>query len=102
MTFKPGVKLRGVRPETVAALAVAAPIMAPYGEFVVTSVMEGRHAPTSKHYIGCAFDVRTKHLKPGEAEEIAAALRAALTDEFFVLVEPDHIHVQFGKKGEVL
>lgn len=107
MQFKRGVKLQGMRPELAAALQVCSSIAEAYGECVVTSVMEGTHAQTSKHKIGCAFDMRSKEFFKDHKHEILAEMRERLTDEFTVLLEDEdgpneHYHVQFGKKGQVL
>lgn len=93
MQIKPGVRLHGVRPEVVIAMMVANSYI---GEFVVTSVIEGRHSRKSKHYTGCAFDIRTRNL----ADPLTAkdALAAMLGADFDVILEKDHIHVEWDPK----
>lgn len=98
MIFKDGVQIRGVQPEIAVALTVLATIRP---EAVVTSVVDGKHSSGSLHYTGSAFDMRTRHLRPSEVDSIANQLRAALTDEFDVVVEETHIHVEFQPKRPI-
>lgn len=66
-------------------------------EFIVTSVCEGTHNPASLHYVGFAFDVRTRDLKivPAVARD---ALDTVLGEEFDVVIEDSHLHVEFQPK----
>lgn len=67
-----------------------------YGhECVVTSCMEGSHSRNSLHYAGLALDFRIRHLPPGVPEAIAADVRDSLTDEFDVVLERTHLHVEY-------
>jgi hypothetical protein len=95
MKFKEGVQIRGMRPEIAAALAVLSTVKQ---DAVVTSVTDGTHSKGSLHYAGAAFDVRTRELNPDQVDVLAAELEVALTDEFDVVVEPTHIHVEFQPK----
>ena len=93
--IKPGVKLL---PAT--AWAVAIPIIFEvFRDFeaapVITSGVEGKHMPGSLHYVGKAFDFRIRHVQPDCRIELTAALQAALGDEFDVILEEDHIHIEF-------
>ena len=98
MRFKEGVQLRGVRGEVVAAFAVADALHREVAgrAAVITSVCDGKHRAGSLHYVGLAFDLRIWHLP--DVEKFAAELRARLTDEFDVVVEDDHIHVEYQPK----
>lgn len=60
----------------------------------ITSVNDSTHMVGSKHYIGRAVDLRTKHV--ADPAPIATALRSALGPQFTVIDEGDHIHVQFN------
>ena len=69
-----------------------------YGEDVlVTSKREGTHSPGSLHYIGCAID--TRYPKSCEdRQELAQRIRSALGKDFDVVVEGNHLHVEYDPK----
>ena len=96
--IKPGVRVLGIRPETVLGLMLAQHVFAQHGaEFVITSVTEGEHTRASIHYAGGAADLR----RPGDlakATTLVTALREALGEDFDVILEGDHIHMEFQPK----
>ena len=101
LSFKEGVKITGVRSEIVLAIQVAYSVYMEYEEeCVITSVVEGKHSRGSLHYSGAAFDIRTRTiLKDFDKEAIKEDIRYALTDEFDVVLEATHIHVEFQPKS---
>ena len=95
MQLKPGVRTFGARPELVLALVIANEVYAMHGQsMVVTSITEGVHSRASIHYTGGAADLR---LTP-KAPEICGVLRERLGDDFDVVLEPDHIHIEWQPK----
>ena len=62
----------------------------------ITSAGDGRHSVNSAHYTGKALDFRTRDLKKEEVPIWADRMRMALGNQYFVLVESDHIHVQYN------
>ncbi len=93
--IKPRVKLH---PSTV--WAVAMPIIHQvYRDheetLVITSGTDGRHMEGSLHYVGLAFDFRTRTVHPNDRMALTASLQAALGDEFDVILESDHIHCEY-------
>ena len=102
MIFKNGVKINGVKPEIALALIACNEVFKDHGkEMVVTSVMDGKHSPTSLHYVGFAFDLRGSvdwGYTEAELESIKKDLKEALTDEFDVVLEKDHFHIEFQPK----
>ena len=93
MTLKQGVRIGGIRPEIVLAMFIADGLRA---GLVITSVKEGQHAHKSLHYAGAAFDIRTRDWPPPEIGNFRDKLAAALgSSDFDVLIEKDHIHVEF-------
>ena len=98
MRIKNGVSLRGIRPETVAGMVIADGVWARHGsELVITSVTDSSHSRNSLHYAGLAFDCRIWDFQdtPGEVRSVADDLRDALQDEYDVVIETSHIHVEY-------
>lgn len=96
MRLKPGVSLKGVQPEMVVGLLISETIFAAHGiELVVTSVTDGVHGVNSLHKKGLAADYRSKTLPKEWIPKVAEALRDALTNEFDVVVEVDHFHIEY-------
>ena len=66
---------------------------------VITSASDGKHGPNSLHYKGKALDLRTKNLRPEQVHPVYVALNEALSPGGFdVVLETDHIHVEFDPK----
>ncbi len=63
-----------------------------------TSVDDSKHGPTTLHGKGLAFDIRTKDLKPGDGQKITQEIISCLTQDFDVIFEGDHIHIEYDKK----
>ena len=99
LSFKEGVRITGVRPELVTAMYVCSTVYDEFGHnCVITSVCEGKHSRTSLHHSGAAFDLRTKPYLEERIKDIVREIRDALTEEFDVVLEKDHIHVEFQPK----
>ncbi len=97
--IKPGVRLAGLRPEILVAVFAAERVYAEQGhDLTITAGVDGKHMPASLHYAGQAFDVRTRDLQPEEVQKIVARLKACLADDFDVVVEGDHLHVEYQPK----
>jgi hypothetical protein len=67
-------------------------------ELVITSVSDGVHKADSKHYEGLAFDCRTRDLSTRATIDIVDDCRAALGKDFDVVLEKDHLHVEYDPK----
>jgi len=65
-------------------------------ELVITSTFEGNHKARSLHYAHLAFDFRPPK---GEHGGLLSALVGALSDDFDVIPERDHIHIEYDPKG---
>ena len=104
-SLKSGVKLglpsRFCNPGLVWALAFPI-IVAAYNdldyECVVTAALDGTHSTRSRHYDGLALDLRTNHMKADHKVELAMNLTTALGPEFDVILETDHLHVEWDPK----
>lgn len=93
LKFKHGTRLAGLQPVAVLALVACERVYAKHGhECRLTSGTDGQHKAGSLHHVGHAFDLGL----PGDAGEvIIAELKLVLGDEFDVLLEADHIHVEY-------
>jgi hypothetical protein len=103
LSIKPGqtgARIAGLRVEALAAWMVAASVYAEHGEACrLTAGLDSKHMPASLHYVGLAIDIG-----PPPAEKkaaILADLKAALADDFDVVEEGDHFHVEFQPKRGV-
>jgi len=98
--YKPGVRVFGIRPETVLAIQVAHEVYELYNaDLVVTSVIEGSHSRGSLHYTGQAVDLRLHDwLTVQQHEEVADEIRKCLTDDYDVVLESNHIHIEYQPK----
>lgn len=100
MRLKQGVKVTGIKPETLVGMMVARAVCEELGyEFVVTSVREGQHSAKSKHYEGLAFDMRTKHMPADQIPSVRALIAGRLGVDYDVVIEPTHIHCEYHVKG---
>lgn len=97
MRIKNGVKIRALQPELVLAAQIVASIYTQYdnAECVITSVRDGIHNTRSLHYVGYAIDFRTRHIPEGWREKLYRDIQRALGEEFDVVLEKTHIHVEF-------
>lgn len=68
-------------------------------EAVVTSTYEGFHSPASLHYCNQAIDIRTVGSSFGTIKTVASDLRDHLGRHFDIVVEKDHIHIEYDPKG---
>ena len=96
MKIKPGVSIAGVQPELVVGMMVINSVYEKWNiEYVLTSVKDGKHKKKSLHYVGYAQDSRTRDFVEDDLSDVAADLRDSLGDEFDVVLEGDHFHIEF-------
>ena len=95
--IKNGVDLRGLSPQMAIAYTIACRC---YGQYdcVITSASDGKHGPNSLHYKGQALDLRTRHLNGQGLQSVYHKLKESLGDQFDVVLEADHIHIEFDVK----
>lgn len=65
---------------------------------VLTSVIDGKHKVGSLHYKGLACDFRISQVLPETLKRIEAEIRLSLSEEFDVVLEKDHLHIEFDPK----
>ena len=96
MRLKPEVNPSALRPELLLALVIADRIFDEQDyECVVTSLNDSAHSETSLHYAGAAVDLRIRHLSDNHALIIAEKIRESLNRDYDVLLELDHIHIEY-------
>jgi hypothetical protein len=61
----------------------------------ITSARDSVHNVGSLHPKGLAVDLRTKDLSPTQKGVLAAGLQKELGKDFDVVLEVDHIHVEY-------
>jgi hypothetical protein len=61
----------------------------------VASAREGEHMKGSKHYTGEAIDLRTRDLDKETRKSIVEDLRHELGNDYDVILESNHIHVEY-------
>lgn len=66
---------------------------------VLTSGKDGKHKEDSLHYLGRAGDFRTRHVLPDIMQRIVARIKRELGMAFDVILEDDHLHVEYDPKG---
>lgn len=65
-------------------------------EITVTSAKDGKHMRKSKHYTGEAIDIRTRDMKYKQI--VKNVLQLVLEPCFDVVLESDHIHIEYDIK----
>ena len=100
INIKPGVTFHQdmfVFPEVMRIIYFAQRLSPDGYSVTITSGCDGEHKDTSKHWSGKAIDFRTKDFPEGcSVVTWAERLRNKLGDQYFVLVEPNHLHVQWN------
>ena len=100
MKYKEGVIRKGLHPAMRRVEKIVDEIWPMFGvEAVMTSGLDGDHSQWSWHHYGCAADFRTRDLIPPHVHMVAAALRDRLGVPYQVVIEDDHIHVEFDPEA---
>jgi len=96
MKLKNNVQAAGIKPEMIIALMVATRIWLNFGQVLVcTSIMDGKHCTTSKHYLGLASDYRTRYFSMAEKKAVFKLLKEDLGPEYKVVWHSSHLHTEF-------
>ena len=105
LRIKEGVRLVGLSNQILLAATVALALWNeefPDVELCITCGSDGKHGRASKHFVGNAIDIRTFSLPGGYvgdgAKRATAKLKDLLGSEFDVVLEGDHIHVEWDPK----
>lgn len=91
----------GVKPKNLviaaAAINTAIQIDLPV-DIVITSGTDGKHMKGSKHYSGDALDLRRSNIPTKLLDTYLTRLRGRLGEDYDVVLEKDHIHVEYDPK----
>lgn len=103
MKLKVGASLEGTSWRMWEAALVAEAVYKEFGfsEITVTEGSGGKHKDGSLHYKGLAIDIRTWHIASESLQVIAGEIRHRLGPDYDVVVEADHIHLEYDPKGPV-
>lgn len=97
--LKAGVRITGMRPEILLAAVAAERVYEEAGHsFTITACLDGKHTTGSLHYAGAAIDVRTRDIALAEVQKLLVRIKECLGGDFDVLLEVDHIHIEFQPK----
>lgn len=89
----------GIRPEMAIAVLIVHGVYQNNGhDVVITSAVDGRHSRNSLHYTGAAVDIRIREISVSIVGKIVQELKEALGHQFDVVLEEDHIHIEFQPK----
>lgn len=89
----------GVQPQLIRIVAEVANISEELDlPLTITSGIDGQHGEDSLHYALRAVDIRINDLKPNEVKAVVADLQKFLGTSYDVVLEADHIHVEFDPK----
>ena len=98
LIFKQGVPVYGLSPEILWAADVAERTCPK--DCTITSTRFGdEHGWASLHYTGDAIDLRTRHLDDNEIKAWVNELKAVLGDDYDVVLESNHIHIEYQPKN---
>jgi hypothetical protein len=98
LQFKEGVQLTITKPVNEILTGVELAYIAVHKPCVVTAGRDGKHKQNSKHYTDEAVDFRTRHLKIDELDTVVQACKRTLGQDFDVVVEATHLHVEYDPK----
>jgi len=99
LLLKPGVRVAGLRSEILLAVVAAERVCAEMGvDCVVTACVDGVHKAGSLHYCGLAVDLRSRDFRPGDLDKAIARIRQCLGADYDVVLENEHVHVEFDQK----
>jgi hypothetical protein len=102
VSMKPGASITGVSPEMAFGMVIISGVFQSRGvPCVITAGTDGKHGVGSLHYIGSAVDIRLPSRFTSTIESDGAMrrdLELALGEEWDVVLEVDHLHVEWDPK----
>jgi hypothetical protein len=102
IAIKPGVDVKGVSTEVILGVVILSEVFWRHGiPTVMTSCRDGKHKDKSLHYIGDAVDIRLPsrfNTTAGIDLKLLAEGREALGEQYDLILESDHLHLEFDPK----
>ena len=102
LKLKTNVNSKGLQPEILLAIVAIERIYYRYGhDLVITSLFDGQHGLHTLHQrdgICRAVDVRTNTLPNEIIPNLVQDIKDALTADYDVVLEHDHLHIEFDQK----
>ena len=99
LRIKQGVSILGLKPEALLGIVICSQVFKAFElDCILTSVVDSKHGRGSLHYVGFAFDLRSKHVPSGDLSSITVSLKRALGKEFDVILEGNHFHIEYQPK----
>jgi hypothetical protein len=102
VAFKEGVRFDNLTPRMLLGFFACFQVYNERGvPCVITAGCDGKHMKASKHYVGDALDLRLPSRYSNYEDldhKVVAELKEALGKQFDVVLEGDHIHVEFDPK----
>lgn len=96
--FKYSARLEGLQPEMVLADIEVNRLWSTMGMVpMVTSANDSEHREGSRHYDGYALDYRTRDIPDYLVQPLVKILKKHLAPLFRVILEEDHIHIEYRK-----
>ena len=93
IAIKPGVRVEGLQPEILLALFIAHELYREQAQaLTLTCGTDGPHKVGSRHHCGQAVDLR---LPTALKEKVVEQLKNRLGAEYDVVLEENHIHVEY-------
>ena len=97
--LKAGVRIAGMRPEILLAAVAAERCTKKRGTTSRSRpAWTATHMAGSLHYAGAAIDVRTRDIALADVQKLIARIKTCLGDDFDVMLEVDHVHIEFQQK----
>ncbi len=94
-----GASIRGIGNEMVIADSIIFSQYSTLGfDCIITCGVNGEHSRGSEHYKGDALDYRTRHMPDDLKQRVAQMVKEALGQDFDVVLEPTHLHVEYDPK----
>jgi len=95
-----GCRIQGLQNELLLGLIIANDVYKSFQlDLLVTCITDSKHSSASLHYVGFAADLNRPNFD--NVNMVIERLKTHLGDDFDVVLESDHIHIEFQPKRGV-